>query len=301
MKREGCPSVGAPPPDPPVPPACDLRKLPGFVLNAQRLLGSEFLALASGDEVKAALTLWCRAWHQVPAASLPDDDKVLASFAGLGSDLRRWAKIKPMALRGFVLCGDGRLYHTVLAAEALQAWDRSQAFQRKRETDADRLRNWRSSRSEARDETRFKPATKRASSQVIKEKEINPQTPLGDTPGSAAPSTDVTPIQETHRREVGRVSSALATLSRDPSREAELASLCDRLNAITGNPACAHPSGGSWSPLDVRRPGYSVSMACAIIAAGIQVNGSPRPVGATSSSAISIRLAAKSPMGYNKP
>ena len=161
----------APPPPPPVPPDCDVSKLDGFMLDAARLLGSELWALSTGDEMKAALGLWCRAWRQVPAASLPDDDAVLCSFAGYGRDLKAWRKVKAMALRGFILCSDGRLYHPVLAADAVQAFQRKLAFQKKRETDAERLRNWRSSRHETADETSSVGPTKRVSSRKDRDRD----------------------------------------------------------------------------------------------------------------------------------
>ena len=171
-----------PAPEPPVPPQCDVSKLDGFMLDAARLLGSELWALSTGDEMKAALGLWCRAWRQVPAASLPDDDAVLCSFAGYGRDLKAWRKVKPMALRGFVLCSDGRLYHPVLAADAVQAFQRKQAFQKKRETDAERLRNWRSSRPETADETRSVGPMKRVSSRKDKDRDntFTPVSPVTD-------------------------------------------------------------------------------------------------------------------------
>ncbi len=73
-------------PPPPVAPDCDVSKLDGFMLDTAKLLGSELWALSTGDEFKAAVALWCRAWHQVPAGSLPDDDTVLCSFAGYARD-----------------------------------------------------------------------------------------------------------------------------------------------------------------------------------------------------------------------
>lgn len=100
-------------------PGMDVRDLDGFMLNAERLMASELVALSTGEEFKAAVLLWCRAWKQVPAGSLPNDDRVLASFAGAGS---RWKKIKAMALRGFVECSDGRLYHRVLCEDVKRAF-----------------------------------------------------------------------------------------------------------------------------------------------------------------------------------
>lgn len=129
---------------------CDVTNLDAFPLNVEKLFGSELWALASGDEFRAAVALWGRAWKQVPAASLPDDDRVLAAFSGAGA---KWRKVKEMALRGFVLCSDGRLYHKTLASEATAAYARKLAFQKKRTVDAERLSKWRSTRSETPAET----------------------------------------------------------------------------------------------------------------------------------------------------
>ena len=111
-------------PAPPVPADCDLRGMPGFMLDTERLMASELWALSDGQTFKAAMGLWCRAWRQVPAASLPDDDAVLRAFAGMPASA--WKKAKDMALRGFVKCSDGRLYHLVLAEDAARAWGHRQ-------------------------------------------------------------------------------------------------------------------------------------------------------------------------------
>jgi hypothetical protein len=109
---------------PPVPPECDLRGLPWMPVDTVRLMDSDINAIASGEEFRAAVRLWCKAWHQVPAASLPDDDRILSTLSGYGA---RWKKLKAVALRGFVRCSDGRLYHPVIAEKALEAWAHRQA------------------------------------------------------------------------------------------------------------------------------------------------------------------------------
>jgi len=105
----------------------DLAKIDGFMLDTARLLGSELVAISTGDEFKAAVLLWARAWQQKPHCSLPDDDRVLASFAMVPR--AKWAKIRNVAMRGFVLCSDGRWYHRVLAEDAKRA---NVAVQRRR-------------------------------------------------------------------------------------------------------------------------------------------------------------------------
>jgi len=52
-----------------------------------------------------------------------------------------------MALRGFVRCADGRLYHRVLCLDVARAWGRRQQYVERRERDAERLRNWRTNRT----------------------------------------------------------------------------------------------------------------------------------------------------------
>jgi cytochrome P450 len=121
------------------------------MLNVERLMASELVALSSDEVVAAALFLWCRAWKQKPAASLPDDERVMAAFARM--PLGRFRKIRPEATRGFVLCSDGRWYHKVLAQEAVKSFARKTEFRRKREADAERLRNWRGKRNETQYET----------------------------------------------------------------------------------------------------------------------------------------------------
>jgi uncharacterized protein YdaU (DUF1376 family) len=71
------------------------------------------------------LNLWMRAWHEVPAASIEDDDNVLADAAGV--DPERWTVIRDEVLRGWVKCSDGRLYHPVVAELAQVAWAEKQA------------------------------------------------------------------------------------------------------------------------------------------------------------------------------
>lgn len=111
--------------EPLTPADCDLRDFAFMPLDATRLLDSDLFALATGDEFKAALALWCKSWLQIPAASLPTDDRVLAHLSGAGA---KWRKVKEMALRGFVQCSDGRLYHPVVAEKANDAWAKKQSY-----------------------------------------------------------------------------------------------------------------------------------------------------------------------------
>lgn len=107
-------------------------------LDTIRLLDSDFCALTTGDEFKAAVRLWCKAWAQSPAGSLPADDRVLAHLSGAGT---RWQKVKTMALRGWVVCSDGRLYHPVVAEQVHAAWAEREEY--RAEIDAQKQRKHR--------------------------------------------------------------------------------------------------------------------------------------------------------------
>lgn len=101
---------------------CDLRDFAFMPLDVVRLRDSDLAATESAEAFRAAVMLWCASWHQLPAASLPDDDRVLANLAGYGRVVKEWQKEREGALRGWIKCSDGRLYHPVVAEKAAEAW-----------------------------------------------------------------------------------------------------------------------------------------------------------------------------------
>ncbi len=101
---------------------CNLQDFPRMMIDIPRLRASEFDSILDDGAWRAGFNLWMAAWHQVPAASLPDDDASLAKHAGLGRDVRTWRKVKVEALRGWERCDDGLLYHETVAEMALEAW-----------------------------------------------------------------------------------------------------------------------------------------------------------------------------------
>lgn len=124
--------------EPLTPADCDLRDFPHMQLDVLRLRDSDLAAVPDAEVFRAAVLSWCVAWHQVPAASLPDDDAALCRLLGYGRDIKTWQKIRAAgALRGYVTCSDGRLYHPVVAEKAVDAWQKKRA-QRDR-TEAARL------------------------------------------------------------------------------------------------------------------------------------------------------------------
>ena len=113
------------PPAPLSPADCDLRGYDFMPLFGNRLFNSHLYRKAIRDPRAglAAIKLWWVAWQQCPAGSLPDDDDDLAMLADFGLDTKAWAKVRDLALHGFVKCSDGRLYHPVLCTEAVKAFN----------------------------------------------------------------------------------------------------------------------------------------------------------------------------------
>lgn len=109
--------------EPLVPSEVDLRDFAYMPLDVLRLRDSDLAAEATDAEFRAAVMLWCASWHQLPSASLPDNDAVLTRLSGFGRDIEGWKSVRDGALRGWVKCDDGRLYHSVVAEKANEAWD----------------------------------------------------------------------------------------------------------------------------------------------------------------------------------
>lgn len=138
-------------PEPLTPPDCDLRGMEWMPLYGSRLLASETWLSASPEGRVAALALWWAAWQQRPAGSLADDDRILAQLAGYGFAVDQWRAIRPQALRGWVKCSDGRLYHPVVAELAVDAYARRCKDAERRAGDRDRLARWRERQKAQRD------------------------------------------------------------------------------------------------------------------------------------------------------
>lgn len=127
-------------PAPLVPDDVDLAGFSSFLLNVERLLASELVALATPEEGWAAMMLRCRSFQQKPPGSLPDDDRILAAYSKAGP---HWPEVKQMALRGFVKCSDGRLYHRTMAEVVKEAWSSRIEHRETLEQKAERQKRWR--------------------------------------------------------------------------------------------------------------------------------------------------------------
>lgn len=103
----------------------DLTNFDDMPLNVRRIRDSRMVLALAPEAAIINVVLWCAAWHQVPASSLPDDDIELAQLAGFGRAVGEWRRVRELgALYGFVKCSDGRLYHRVLSEVARVAWGR---------------------------------------------------------------------------------------------------------------------------------------------------------------------------------
>ena len=137
-------------PAPLTPPDADLQDFPFMPLHVARLRDSDLAAEGDPEGCWYAVLLWAAAWHQLPAGSLPDNDAVLTKLCGLGRDTRTFRKHRADALRGFVSCNDGRLYHLVIAEQVVSGWEGKLRQRHRTECATIKKRNERNGTSEAR-------------------------------------------------------------------------------------------------------------------------------------------------------
>lgn len=119
-----------------VPVEVDLRDFSWMPIEIHRLRRSKAWLLCKRRPELAfyLINLWTAAWHEVPAASLEDDDDVLADLAMC--EPSKWPKLREQVLRGWVKAEDGRLYHPVVAELARNAW--AQRLAQRQRTEAAR-------------------------------------------------------------------------------------------------------------------------------------------------------------------
>jgi hypothetical protein len=227
----------------------DLRAFPSMQLDVARLRDSELASVGDAEAFRVAVLSWCVSWHQIPAASLPDDDATLARMLGFGRDLRGWKKMRAAGgLRGWVKCSDGRLYHPVVAEKAKEAWGWKESARHKRERDAERLRRWREGRDgtpvETHSETRFNAErTERNGSERIGSDLYTPPPSPGISPrtppaATAALSRRVDGVDNSRVREAIEQADLLGLVAAfggnlDDDRAAEWKRDCDGLQLGT--------------------------------------------------------------------
>lgn len=127
-------------PEPPIASDVTLRDFDYMPLQGERLFRSDTWLMASPEGRCAALQLWWASWHQEPAGSLPDNDRLLANLAGYGVAVSAFVKIKAEAMRGWFQASDGRLYHLVVCELALDAWKAKRRKESENAADRERKR-----------------------------------------------------------------------------------------------------------------------------------------------------------------
>lgn len=130
-------------PEPMTPPDCNLRGLQWMPLDVQWVIDSSLFLTSTGDEFKAAFALWCKSWTQIPAGSLPNNELELAGL----SQSKNWKRVREAAMRNWVLCSDGRYYHPIIAAKALEALPSRKDFEHKKSAEAERKARERADRA----------------------------------------------------------------------------------------------------------------------------------------------------------
>lgn len=86
----------------PMPAGTRLASFDYWQVHQHALAGSRFWAVATNEEVGAAMRLWNSAYRdQDPGGTLPCDDIELATIARYGTDMAGWQRVRRMVLRGW--------------------------------------------------------------------------------------------------------------------------------------------------------------------------------------------------------
>lgn len=163
---------------------CDLKDFAYMPLDVARLRQSELASDETPEACWAAVLLWCASWHEIPAGSIPDNDQWQAKQAGYvarGKIDKAWESVKAGALRGFVLCDDGRLYHPVVAEKARESWESKQRHAHGKMSE--RLRKL----NKARTEHGLEPLAVPTLEQWISGGKVDPVPPEGEIPSAGIP------------------------------------------------------------------------------------------------------------------
>jgi hypothetical protein len=112
-------------------------------LDYERIEQSDTWAIASAEQRPWLLMLWLVSWRQVPAASLPNNHRLIA--ARLGMPEAKFTEWSDVLLSGWELCSDGRFYHRTLTEHVLR-------MAGKRIKDRERVANFRAKSHKSNDD-----------------------------------------------------------------------------------------------------------------------------------------------------
>ena len=88
-------------PPPLTPEDCELQDFAFMPLDVARLRDSDLASDESPEACWAAVLLWAASWHQIPAASMPDNEAWIAKHAGYaqrGKISEDWAAVRYLPL-----------------------------------------------------------------------------------------------------------------------------------------------------------------------------------------------------------
>jgi hypothetical protein len=99
-------------PNPPVPATANMKHLSYMMVDVAVVREGEMASKYPPEVCWWNMQARAAAWHQVPAGSLPNDERMLARLLGFGSDVNTFRTAKRLGcLTGFNPANDGRLYH----------------------------------------------------------------------------------------------------------------------------------------------------------------------------------------------
>ena len=130
-----------------VPEAVDVSTFPWAPVRLKFFVDTTLSVHPDAEPFRALVLLMVKAWEQVPAMTLPDDDRLLASWAGFGRDIEAWAAVREDVMAGWVHCSDGRMHHPEFSRWALQSWEFKQKDARFRDTQSLRARSGRQAKA----------------------------------------------------------------------------------------------------------------------------------------------------------
>jgi hypothetical protein len=252
-----------------------------MMLDVRRLRDSDLAAGSSGEAFRAAVLLWCVAWHQTPASSLPNDDRALARYAGFGRDMDGWMQVKEQALHGFTLCDDGLYYHSVIAEKALECFA-NKAKKRARVAAATAARLAHSKRNGAGDDHHLDTRNEErndAATDIRHENRREERSDANDTTVTTnAASTNITELNRTE------LSTHTSSPSQEPARAQAQATpagdpwldLCKAIAAAFDEQQRINPETAKLCPsthhVDIwaRSVGYDPVICRSIVLAGIE-------------------------------
>lgn len=218
-----------------VPPDITIPRLPWVPVYADRLWESDFWGVATDAEFRAAFCLWIKSWTQRPPGSLPNDDRILCRIAELGGNFAKWKKVKTIAMRHWVLCDDGRLYHPVVSKLVLEAAEKLDKG--RRQTSAATANRWKGSNSTIRSGKRDGAKNGTVNGQNRSEPETTLDKERNNEPSSKAHSSPPYPLPN-GKGEARPLSSSLGERERiapDPDEQRELYAAVNEMRYARGD------------------------------------------------------------------